>query len=33
MLVSGVFSWTKGNLVLSVFLGIFASFITIQMFL
>ena len=32
MLVAGLVSWTKGNVVLSVFLGIFACFLTIQMF-
>lgn len=33
ILVAGLVSWAKGNLVLSVLLGIFASFLTIQILL
>ena len=30
IIIAGLASWTKGNLVLSVFLGIFGSFLAIQ---
>lgn len=30
IVIAGLASWTKGNLVLSVFLGIFGSFLAIQ---